>query len=407
MKKVSLFVAVVFCMATGMAQAWVTRANTTAAALWGYSSGFSTNGSAEQFMLAGRLGKGAWGGCCGTFGDEGGVIGVIAEKIVEHGAYFCPYQIQCGNCRKCHQTWTKYFRPNGYSANKCVWLCEEGWSGTDCAVQTTRMTPLDSTATNTSGRFSGLRIKNSGGDAGQITGVVPELEYEEYNNGNRMVVLGVTRFLNHGVVAQPVYLQCSRYNWKSNDSSMTTIAAANGTTKILCASGYKPNATRTDCEEFEAGMGQLQTTTFCANFPLSGYDPNIHELVAEGGCTKYFCKESGKAFKEAGSTECTDCSTGVRGGASRINGLCIQCNSAEYFDTQTNSCKQASAYSKVELMFGRGQSQSSRTFDRQCWPLAQPADYKKCVETGGAETSAQSGTDTTSTGTARTAIRRY
>lgn len=245
------------------------------------------------------------------------------------------------------------------------------------------MTPLDKTVTNTGGRFAGVSIKGWGGDDGVIYGVVPEFQYEEFNNGSHMVVLGVTKFLSHGVIAQPVYLKCTRYNWKHNDSSMTEVLAANGTAKLLCASGYKPNADNSDCEMFDPEMEKLQQLTFCANFPVDKYDAEKHELMADGACAKFFCKDSGQAFKARGDTECIDCSNTVIGGASLVDGTCKKCEIGQYFNKKTDACESASAYTKTDVRYGKGNTQSSKPFISHCWPIVLPEDFKKCVQNGG------------------------
>lgn len=384
MKRILFVIALFLTCSVNNSFAWTSRTRPDLGAWWGYSQGFGKNGGAGQFIIGGGVGVGKWGSAFGTYGDEGGVIGVIAEQVVEHGGYFCPYQIQCGNCKKCHQTWTKYFRPNGWASNKCVWLCEAGWSGNGCTSKTGYMTPLDKTATNTGGRFSGVSIKGWGGDADVIYGVVPEFQYEEYINGSHMVVLGVTKFLSHGVIAQPIYLRCNRFNWKHNDSSMTEVTGANGVAKLLCASGYKPNADGSDCEVFDPEMEQLQKLTFCTNFPVDKYDGEKHTLLADGSCAKFFCKDENQAFAARGDTTCVDCSNSVRVGVSLVDGTCKKCDMGQFFNKKTDACEPASAYTKTDVQYGKGNTQSSKPFASHCWPIVLPEDFKQCVEHGGA-----------------------
>lgn len=394
MKRILFIIAMFLGCGVSDSFAWVSRSRPDLSKYWGYTAGSFSRGGGDtgDFMIGGALNE--WGSGAGTFDDEGGIIGVIAQKIVEHGGYFCPYQMQCANCRKCHQTWTRYLLPKGIPSfhakrNKCAWLCEAGWSGKGCAEQTSYMTKLDNTNTNTAGgRFSGISIRTSGGGQFDVSaGVIEELDYKEFENGNSMVVVGVTKFLTHGVIAQPVYLQCTRYNWKHNDSAMTHLELAAGTAKLLCASGYKPNADNSDCEMFDPNMETLQQLTFCSNFPADKYDAEKHEIENDptNNCAKYFCKDSSQAFAGRGDTNCVDCANNILGGVSLVDGTCKKCELGQYFDQETDACASANVYTKTDVRYGKGNTQSSKTFENHCWPIVQPSEFKECVENGGVQ----------------------
>ena len=62
--------------------------------VWGYVGRDNASGGYGDFILAGSLGK---SGMHGTFIDEWAVVGMVAREIVEHGGYFCPYQLQIIN----------------------------------------------------------------------------------------------------------------------------------------------------------------------------------------------------------------------------------------------------------------------------------------------------------------------
>ena len=133
---------------------------------WDYDGSKDTTGSAGDFMIAGSLGM---NGTHGTYGDEWAIVAMVAQKIVEHGGYFCPYQVQCANTNKKAKTWTMYYYPNGSSSVGCNWLCEPGYSGTNCLAQSSTPSGCDNKIyTTASGKkFGGLSLKTSGGSSGQ------------------------------------------------------------------------------------------------------------------------------------------------------------------------------------------------------------------------------------------------
>ncbi len=345
---------------------------------WGYDGGNGTNGTAGDFIIAGAIGK---TGSHGTHSDEWAVVGMIANTIVEHGGYFCPYQLQCANKRKKKRSWTMYYHPNGYSTNKCAWLCEPGYSGTNCLSQTSTPTACDMTPQNTSagGKFSGISLKTSGGDANQ-----KEWEVSGFNawgsDPECDVILGVVKYLEHGVIAGPVQVCCGRDNWKSIDSFVSTVAAATGQQKLLCASGYTANAAGNDCEPINADMCATQNFTFCANFDRSGYNSTLHTLEQNGSCYKYFCSEPNKAFPSAGNTACEDCATGVKGGPSPNNGVCVKCETGQAFNKKTGACESAAAYTKIDLQYGKGKTKNNTNVNDQCWTKTTPEEYRACVD---------------------------
>ena len=349
---------------------------------WGYDGGKATTGAAGDFIIAGGLGKGA---SHGTHADEWGVVAIIAEKIVEHGGYFCPYQIQCANKRGKKKSWTTYYAPSGFRSSQCAWLCETGYAGANCTPQPATPTRCDKTPMNTStgGKFKGLSMKTSGGDKNS----------KEYNvtgfnqwgsNPEHDVVLGIVKFLEHGVMAGPVQIKCGRDNWRSIDSFVESVQMATGDIKLLCAEGYVADANGADCIPQKAEMCETQEMTFCANFERSKYDSTIHTLETDSGCVKYFCTQEGTTFASNTDTSCVECSTGVKGGANTSTGTCVQCSTGEYFDKVSNTCKTASAYSRTDMQYGKGKTKATQPdFDKQCWSYVMPEEYAACVKSGG------------------------
>lgn len=373
-----------------------------AASWWGYTRG-NNNGSAEDFIIAGGLNKTAGHG---TYDDEWAVVGIVANTIVEHGGYFCPYQIQCANKRKKKKTWTEYYHPTGYDKSKCAWLCETGFGGHNCGPQPSVPLACDTKNQNTasSGKFSGISLKTSGERNGMCESEI--YAFDTWGTDPECdTVLGVVKFLDHGVIAGPVTVCCGRGNWKSVDSYVNSVSSASGSQKVLCAEGYKVNAAGNDCVPVNADICATQEMSFCANFPRSGYDSTNHTIQTEGGCVKYFCNEPGFAFSSADNTTCIECATGVKGGANPNTGLCVRCETGQYFDSTAGVCRPAVAYSRIDMQYGKGKTKNTAAIERQCWTVTTPADYAACVKSGGTQLTASS-TDASAARAARRPVVR-
>jgi|GEM_PF-3442932 len=387
---------------------------------WGYTKRDNCPAeNAPDFIIAGTLGK---TGQHGTHSDEWGIVAMIAKKIVAHGGYFCPYQLQCANQRKNKKSWTMYYRPNGYTDGKCVWLCEPGYAGENCAAASGDASCDHTSYTTTSGgKFSGLSLKTTGGSAGQVESEVAGFDawyqkkkYCGADFGSKKneidVLLGVTKFLEHGVMIGPVRVQCQRVNWKDNDSYVETVKKETGRHVLACASGYEPNSQYTDCVPTskcaptvaEAVTDPTAGVTFCDGFPEGSFNPATHYLKNVGSCSKFFCTQPGQAYPSAGAFECIECATGIKGGPHPTNGQCVVCQTGQFFNADSGECQAAAAYSKTDMVYGKGQTRNTvpNVLD-QCWPKVTPDEYKVCVIHGVTDTEDMGDADseTTSSGT--------
>ncbi|MFQ6739564.1 MAG: hypothetical protein ACLRFJ_02775, partial [Alphaproteobacteria bacterium] len=60
--------------------------------------------------------------------DERAILMMVARKVKDTCAYFCPTQIEAKNEDK-HSTWTEYADASKSDNSDCVWLCQDGdWS---------------------------------------------------------------------------------------------------------------------------------------------------------------------------------------------------------------------------------------------------------------------------------------
>ncbi len=346
--------------------------------------------SAGEFIMDGCINK----GCShGTHGDEWGIVAVIANTITENGAYFRPYQLQCANKRRRRRSWTMYYYPSGVSRG--AWLCKPGYTGLNCATPQDSVSSCDERSYKRERKpreskinmirksreemYNYVYLKTSGGDSGQVEGEI--IGFNSWGSDPECdVVLGVIQFLDHGVIAAPIQVCCGRDNWKSIDSFVSSVYKVNGSQQILCASGYTANANNSDCVPINPDVCAVQNLTMCPYFDKSAYDSSIHYLEQDGNCTKFFCSEPGKAFPAVGQYTCEDCDTGVKGGANPTNGVCVKCETGQYFDKESNSCKTAKAMTKTDLQYGVGQTKNSRDITKQCWTMVSSEEYKKCID---------------------------
>lgn len=399
------------CLLIGADVAFAGNVETFAKA-WGLDT---TNADAEvsasvgDFIIAGALQK---AGSHGTYSDEWGVVALVAEQVVEHGGYFCPYQLQCANKWGKGKSWLRAFEPKGYSKSKCAWFCEKGYTGTNCGKQKVATTGMNTpTTTGNGGLFSGLSMKTSGGADNDKVGSLfvfdettdsKALKTDWYNMWHGLTrnydirkgyfLLGVVEFKEHGVVAAPVYLGCYAENKNSNDSWVETLGTlSKGGQKLLCAEGYTPNSSDTDCILATDEMLAVSTAVdeagkeFCTGWDETAFDSKIHMLdTSSDDCIRFWCRESGKAFAGPGDKQCVDCATGIKGGQSKLDGTCVKCQSGEYFNQSQGKCLSAAAYSKTDLQYGKDKTKNSGAdLEDQCWTILTPDEYRACVENGG------------------------
>ncbi len=389
MKKVFVFCLIGLTLVSGDAFA-TRRINHQAQRWWGYN-GETGAGHGADFVLHGTLQKASSNG---TWGDEGAIVGVIARKIVEHGGYFCPEQFQCANSNNSGHTWTTYYYPDGFSWDKCAWLCEAGYSGENCTRNNATAAFCDKSSYRMpNGKFSVKGLKTSGKNSGEHEWDIPFINnwYEKWGwyRNEIDVVLGAISFRDHGIVASPVHLKCAR----EASESWVAWAGKIGKSKLLCAAGYTANADGTDCVPEGCLLAELP---MCENFDKALYSETRHSLMQSGDCIKYFCKADGTAFARAGDTACTSCPTDGSGGTDPNTGLCVICDQYKYFNSDTGQCETAQVYTKSDLQYGKGKTRGDAATNPgdQCWATLNPTVYQECVRSGGKKTVRQlEGTD--------------
>ena len=400
---------------------------------WGY--GRAENGGYGDFILAGGVGNdSAYQGvdnetgypdynqdkcntgkskhadrCVGGGNRDGerAIIAVIAREIVEHGGYFCPTQIQCGQKRNYWHTdlnqtsYTLYYNPSGFSESKCVWLCEPGYFGKGCKPQGYNpVANVSKTEVNTKGYFSGVSLNKQ--LASKTTNIETTIfAFDVWNHNKKYeadTVLGLYQFGVHGAHAAPIAVYCT-HNGKIKTEKPVTyvqkIAKMTGKDSLLCASGYIPDATKTDCVadntnydiDPETGETFVEKTPWCDGFPGTQYDMEKHYREEGNGCIKYFCSEQGYAFPRSGVAICEPCTADKKSGIHPNTGVCVHCETGTVFDKETGNCVSAVQISKWDMMYGCGKTRSDYDKDLvgQCWTKGSPDELIACVRYTGSK----------------------
>lgn len=338
-----------------------------------------------DFILDGGVGKVKKG----SYGDEYALKAVVATQIVEHGGLFCPKQIQCTNKRKKNWSHMEFYDLEGFSQEKCLWLCEDGYVGVGCAEQVA-VTPAMTTAVKQV--FSGVSIKTKGGrldDTG--AGISVFYAGTADKDRDRIVLLGLTNIIEHGAYALPIYLSCKEEGYKDNVSYIgETKVYQNIKPKLLCAEGYMPNSTQTACELVTAATLEVKQRVsesgkeFCTGWDEAKYDPTIHEIDLSGDCIRFLCRDGTKAFPGGGDFSCVECAGSIRGGQDTETGECVKCDKiGDVFVQSKNACEPAKTYTTSQLKYG-GEGAKKPDVEDECWTEVDPSKYKKCVK--GSET---------------------
>lgn len=343
-------------------------------------------GSRGDFIQEGGLGKTKHG----TYNDEYALAAAVATQIVENGARFCPKQIQCTNKGGRQYSRMHFYDLNNYSDGNCLWLCKGNFSGANCSDENVFATDQN-TATVKDKLFSGLSMKTSGGRLNDTGGNIQvfhkakdSIKYED------LVALGVVKYLQHGVIASPIYLLCEEEGSGPKNVSYMQVASTYTADKqvLLCETGYKPNNAETDCvahtqdlataEQFLTENPDGDEKKFCEGVDKTQFNSSVHELYSDS-CVRIKCRDTTKAFPSTGGYECVECSdSALRGGQHLTTGRCVQCNQpGQYFNG--TACAPADAYNATQLKYGKTGKRKKNVQD-ECWTVVEPTAYKKCIQ---------------------------
>ena len=265
--------------------------------------------------------------------DEYALHMMVAVEVNEHGAYFCPMQVE-GKNKNQKNAWTEYALLGG--ASDCRWLCKDGYSGTRCSDAPgsgTTCNPAEFKRSN----YDKFKRLTSGAN---IENDIAMFNWNQYygcgahKGQEHDSILAITRWApsGHGAWVQPLIVRAQRKGWKDM-ISWPAVYYRTGATEILaCIDGYKPNAGMTDCVEINASI--CAEASSCQGWSWSGFDETLHTYFMPEGksCFEFRCKGENQAFASVSDRSCIECTTSLRGGVSPVDGTCVKCDSGKVFN---------------------------------------------------------------------------
>ena len=319
--------------------------------------------------------------------DEYAFHMMVALEINEHGAKFCPIQIEGKNKNK-KNAWTEYAQIG--DTTKCKWLCKDGWSGENCATAQSDVKTCNTVEFKRSD-YDNLKRQASGAN---IESSIAWFNWARDNgcglnkSQEHDSILIITRWApgGHGAWVQPVIVRAQREGWKNMISWPVVYPRAGSSEVLACIDGYMPNTNRTDCVPIDPNV--CAAARACSGWD-TGFDEASYMFVMREGqsCFEYRCKGENMAFVSATDRSCIECPTSLRGGASPVDGTCVKCNSGRVFNntakTTSDHCGEAVAYTKTDMQYGKGQTKNSNPDPKnQCWTQTETDVYRECVKAG-------------------------
>ena len=319
----------------------------------------------------------------GTYDDETAVVLVLARTIYENGGEFCTTQVQAANKNGRQYTWLDYYDKEG--SYQCETLCKFGYDPkNECeAITSTRCDFSDQR-----NLFENKDLITGTKEAGRITESMNVFSFaNETGNGSsdkpagpqtaKHVVLGVVDVLEHGVMVAPIEITGERSPTGSDIHSSISSALSNGKGKntLLCASGYVPNSSKSDCVMTPTCEQQYKLAKMCDDF-LTGFDPESHELELHGSCYEYRCNLDYYGFKGKTDRTCIACPDDARHGVND-DGVCVSCTKkGQYFDNGQKGCADdAQQISKSQMTQGKDYNNT----DAKCWLKQTAQEFSDCV----------------------------
>ena len=323
-------------------------------------------------------------------GRSTALIMMVAKTINQHGAFFCPMQVESRvNNAGDGNAWTEYRDSN---VADCVWLCLDGWTGDTCSVAADMSDGACDSSVLFQTNFASLTRVASGPNVEHYVGMF-YANAMEHCGANRYqehdMILAIVGWLpsGHGAWAQQLNVRAQRRGWEPQ-YAWPAISKASDVKKLVCKNGYQPNDTATDCIPInyevcpESEDDKLRR--MCEGWDADSFDNKIHvfQFDDEMDCYQFRCKGQNKGFDGSGNYVCVDLSTrtDISDGIDPETGLIVTCEIGQIFDTSTGTCHDTVSYSKSDLRYGKGETKDSvkRILD-QCWTVMSVDDYKDCV----------------------------
>ena len=324
--------------------------------------------------------------------DEYALQMMVAVEINEHGANFCPVQVEAKNKNR-GNAWTEYALLG--SGVACKWLCRDGYSGPKCSVEPSKATTCNPVKFERS-NYDHFKRKASGAN---IESSIAMFEWDKTNGcgvnktQEHDSILVITRWApgGHGAWVQPVVVRAQREDWWDMISWPVVYYRAGSTEQLVCVDGYKPNAAGTDCVEInpsvccgEKSAKECAEERACSGW--TGFDESLHTFVMPEGkdCFEFRCKGENMAFASTTDRSCIECPTNSRGGMSSVDGTCVKCEAGKVFNNKATStathCGEAIAYTKSDMQYGKGNTKNNNPdVANQCWTMTETDAYRECV----------------------------
>ena len=371
------------------------------------------------------------------------IVALVAKNISGNGGEFIPMTLECdqGNGGR-WGGWTRYYS----DAESGMWLCADGYMGNGCTADADTAKEVVDYAYFHDANRRAVEISTNN----EITASVPVLKdyYWHYAGDKREgnIVLALVEYTpsGHGAFAAPVNIRCTGTRYAKDDgydggkglfNASTSFDGKfkkftiprNGKKRLVCAMGYRPNASGTDCTEVvntAIDSTKPKTTvqdvdgsymTYSETNDLDGvaiqksrpgYDEAEHSVhkFEDGSRYAIFCRDESKGLESDATLKCVDCTTGMRSGVCKQDkdgfGFCSRCGTGYIYDTTECRCVAAMAYTMTDLAHGWGNNPSTSA---SCWAKEDDQEYRDCVinqqKRGTNDTNDTSGrgTDTTTT----------
>lgn len=309
----------------------------------------------------------------GTHDDEGAVVLIIAHNIYANGGEFCMTQVQAANQNGRRYTWIDYYEyPGKY---KCETLCRPGYWGTGCA-QTGTPPDCDTDKLD----FGTYTKKTDGEWENRITGNVYAFSRDNAEATSVTTaehwVLAVVKKMDHGVIVSPISVEAERYQSGTGDGKFSWITSvkSNKQEVLLCAQGYEPNATKTDCQEPAWCPQKKALSNLCPGYSAEGYNSENHKLVSNGSCYIIRCDYDTYGFTSTLDKTCKECDGGPLAYID-ANGLCAKCDKGDMpNDTRTGCIGKG----RIEH-FNQTQMRTGPNTDRECWLETDGRKFAGCI----------------------------
>lgn len=321
---------------------------------------------------------------------------MVAHKINENGAYFCPIQAELHN-----RTNTVFSSP--LKNQTCIWLCREGWTGHECQTSADSFTGACDITPFLRENYNNTAVNKQNYNNNLYQNIEWQIPYfnSSYsvncNSAHSLwdaivgkrehdILLAINKWLDSGngaFVRQMIF----RVAQKSKTEYGIVVYPASGSMDILvCKNGYKPNLANNDCEPINPDKCNAAkiSTEMCPNWNATLFDEQQHTWQYNGNCYTFKCTNPNMALMSSQNPTCTQCEQNLRTGIHPENGTCVQCEMGQMFNESAESsdyCVQATALSRTDLMYGHKNTKNTAPakISDQCWTKIDPTEYRECI----------------------------